>query len=80
MTDAQKARIISAYNAAVADQIKAETGLDSATTDKTWARHANKHSFALGQQQAIDNLLSILGYDLIVNDEDIAIDIQPKAL
>ena len=76
MTDMQKQAIIAVYNAAVHDQASAEEGMDNATNDKSWQRHADKHSFALGKQSAIDRMLSILGYDLIVDDEKFAVDIQ----
>ena len=75
MENEQKHAVIDYYNAAVHRQCESETGMDSATTDKTFNRHGSRHSFALGEQAAIDYTLKILGYALVVNDEDMATDI-----
>jgi len=77
MNDTQKASILGMYNAALRDQLRAEAGMDSVQNDKAWSRCANEHSFALGKQSAIDAMLEALGYTLILDDEDKAIDIQP---
>lgn len=73
MTDAQKQEIIAAYNAAHERQVKAEGHLDKGL------RGADSlHSFALGEQNGIDRALEILGYSIVVDDEERAIDIMEE--
>lgn len=78
MTLEQKATIMSLFNAALGDELKAEEGMDRAQKDRTWSKCANDHSFALGRQSAIDSMLDALGYTLIRNDEGYAVDIAEQ--
>ena len=76
MTIEQKNSILSAYNQAVDDMrtIDENELLDSKNPVISF-RANNAHSFALGRQAGIDLALDILGYGLVINDEDYAIDI-----
>ena len=77
MTNEQKASIIALFNAACDDERKAMDGMDAAQKDRTWAKCASDHSFAVGKQSAIDSMVDILGYALIRNDEGFAYEISP---
>lgn len=71
MTKEQKSRILAAYNAAHERQVKAEEAMDSGS------RKADaQHSFALGEQSGIDRILDLMGFTLVVDDEELAIDIM----
>lgn len=71
MTDAQKQAIIAAFNAAHERQVKAEGYIDKGLRGAD-----NQHSFALGEQSGIDRILDLMGYTLVVDDEERAIDIM----
>ena len=74
MTDEQKKDIISTYNIAV---MAAERGLSlmDSNNEKTAARGRSDHSFSMGKQDGIDMVLELLGYVLVLDDCDFAIDI-----
>lgn len=75
MTPEQKDAIISMFNVAVERERKALDMLDN-PNPKISARGDSDSSFALGEQSGIDTVLRLLGYKLIKDDCDNAIDVE----
>ena len=78
MTEEQKKNIIEYYNKYVSKMANAEEFMDSENKEEE-ERADETFSSALASQSAIDYTLTILGYTLVVNDEDFAIDIIKEA-
>ena len=92
MTDEQRRKIIDCYNAAQEQEGlclirmgEAETAESAAQDERhlrramdRWAKASAKHSFALGTMNGISMALESLGYSLIVDDCDRALDIKPE--
>lgn len=78
MDNNTKRDLLRAYNAAVSRMQECEAIMDVAPINgPKYARASTGHSFALGEQAGISHALGLMGYELIINDVDIAEDISP---
>lgn len=76
MTDEQKRFLIKCYNETKREEERACDKLDSAS-EKTFAKHSSDHSFAIGTLRGIALALTMLDFEIILDDEENAIDIVP---
>ena len=70
MNQIQKSEIIRMYEAAVRKEAHALNCMDEAKSDKTWAKYSADCSLAMGQREAIESVLSVFGYIVVINDSD----------
>ena len=75
--DQMAAEIIELYNTAVVKMADAENKMDH-HNKKIAERAGCKFSEAIAAQEAIDSVLNILGYSLILDDENFAVGIAEE--
>lgn len=74
----QKDAILAYYNALRDRLPDVEERMDS-KNPRVSARAANEFTRIISKQEAVDDVLDLLGYTLFVNDEEYAIGIEPKS-
>lgn len=76
MTDEVKTDLISWYNRYVDDMARAENRMDH-PNPKISRKADDAFTAALSKQEAFSQCLEILGYELVIDDEDRAVDVVP---
>lgn len=77
LKDDRLAYVIKLYNQHVEAMAAAEAEMDN-PNPKISSRAGEDFATALSAQKAISETLELLGLELIVNDEDFAVDIQAR--